>query len=52
MYYDLSKINGIREVEDIKMSENNPIFNLQGQRVNKLIPGSIYIQGGKKFIGF
>ena len=48
--FDLSKTNDIREVEDIKRSESNLIFNLQGQKINKPLPGFIYIKDGKKFI--
>ena len=48
--FDLSKTNDVREVEDIIRSESNPIFNLQGQKIKKPLPGLIYIKDGKKFI--
>ena len=50
IYYDLSKTNDVRAVEGTKRSESDPIFNLQGQKIDKPIPGLIYIKDGKKFI--
>ena len=40
------------EPEDINASGNhqNPTFDMLGQRVTELKPGSIYIRGGKKFM--
>ena len=42
--------NGIKVVSTM-VAKDGKIYNLMGQEVKQIVPGQIYIQDGKKFIG-
>ncbi len=42
--------SAIGEIEEDDFSIDSPIYNLQGIRVTKPVPGQLYIRNGKKFI--
>ncbi len=42
--------NGIEEIKREQIDAEGIIYNLQGIRINKPVPGEIYIQNGKKYI--
>ena len=49
---DLDKYTSIEQPqEEVESSDANaPVYDMFGRRVTNLIPGVIYIRGGKKFI--
>lgn len=48
----LSESTGINDTEEakVKNADNAPVYNLQGQLVNTLVKGKMYVRKGGKFI--
>lgn len=48
---DLDEYGNITSVQTIECNPKEaPVYDLDGRRVNRLLPGTIYIQNGKKFM--
>ncbi len=52
LYLMANSADGIESIESDKAAGNNAsaIYDLMGRKVVKMVPGQLYIQGGKKFI--
>lgn len=47
---DLDNYTSIEQPEQEPDDKNAPVYDIFGRKATKLIPGAIYIRGGKKFI--
>lgn len=43
--------DSIESVHDSETTNTNLIYDLMGRRVDRVLPGSVYIRDGKKFVG-
>lgn len=47
---DKGAADGISEVVSNSSAVASAIYNLAGQRVLRMLPGQVYVSGGKKFV--
>lgn len=42
---------GVKNTTEIKSNNSDEIYDIMGRRIDRVLPGSVYILNGKKFIG-